>query len=105
MLPVLTNEEYPRRIFIHRQGYFITQLMNDEMQDYSLKYDTKHQTLILSLSNAPPLIVNYHYSAKDSLLTLKTGTKQDSITIIAKTINLKKLPLLQPYFHWTSHDY
>ena len=105
MAPVLTNEEYTKRIFIHRQGYFITQLMNDDMQDYKMKYDTTHQSLILSLTNAPDLVVKYTYAPKDSLLILKTGTIQDSITIVAKPINLKQLPLLQPYFHWTSDEY
>ena len=105
LTPVLSNKEYIKRIFIHREGYLITQLMNDEMQDYKLEYDTAHQFLTLSSPDMTSLKVHYKQTTKDSILILKTKIGNDSTTIITKLIDISKLPLMQPYFHWTADEY
>ena len=94
-----------KRIFIHRRGYFITQYENDAMQDYKLINDLEMGRLNLEQYNGSNIVFDYRYSEKDSLLRLKGLVGTDSIEIVAKQVDLKKLPLMQGEFHWTVQEY
>lgn len=103
--PLLTDVGRLKKIFIHRQGYFITQNMNDEMSDYQLNYDYTNKKLILMGYDKTKIIFDYNYSEKDSVLKLSTLVNHDTIKIETKKIDLKSLPLFQNNIHWTIDDY
>ena len=94
-----------KRIFIHRSGYLITQTMNDDMQDYKLLHDLEHKQLTLSEYDGSTVVLGYRYSKADSLLKLSGIMDADTIEIIARQVDLKKLPLLQEHFNWTVQGY
>ncbi|MDB5036074.1 MAG: hypothetical protein JWQ98_3315 [Chlorobi bacterium] len=105
-LPALTTDSNRfRRIFIHRRGYFIAQLMNDEMRDYRLDYDLHHDMLILHGNDGSTSTFDYSVFDRDSLLILRGIIGGDSLAIRARRIDLNALPLLQRSFHWTIDDY
>lgn len=103
--PLLTNKDRFKRIFIHREGYFITQNMNDEMDDYKMNFDFINKKLILKTYDQNEIIIDYLFSEKDSTLTLKGNIENIRVYIKAKQIDLKRLPLFQKSFHWTLDDY
>lgn len=103
--PLLTDSLQWKRVFVHSRGYFITQFMNDDMQDYELMYDTARHRL---------LIHNYYsgykttlaYTLPDSNILLLTGILHtDTLSIRLQKIPLHKLPALQNDFHWTIDSY
>lgn len=103
--PLLTDVGRLKKIFIHRQGYFITQNMNDEMSDYQLNYDYTNKRLILLGYDKTKIIFDYNYSENDSMLILNAVINSDTIKIETKKIDLKTLPLFQTNIHWTIDDY
>ena len=101
LAPLLTDTVRWKKMFIHRKGYLIPQLMNDEMQDYKLQYD---------LPNKKLLIANYETGEKtfftftqpsESEIILNGKLNSNDLTIHLKKINLSDLPALQSGFHWT----
>ena len=105
LLPLKTNENQLKRIFIHRRGYLITQSMNDEMLDYRLSYDLVNKKLILTNYDGQKMILDYVYQARDSTLILNGVIMTDTVEVIAKQIDLSKLPLLRNGFRWTVEGY
>jgi hypothetical protein len=103
--PLLTDKNRFKRIFIHRKSYFITQNMNDEMNDYPFTYDLENKKLILTAEDHSKIILNYQFTENDSILSLSGKIKNISLKIQAKQINTNKLPLLQKQFHWTLDQY
>ncbi len=96
-LPPLTTDKYRfRRIFIHRQGYFIAQKMDDKMISFRLEYDPAHNGVTLNETH----LFHYTVPGPDSILTLKGKLNKDSLFISAKKLDINKLPLLQHQFHW-----
>ena len=105
LAPLVTDKRRWYRFFIHRQGYFITQAMDGQMQDYTLQYDLENQQLILRDYAQQKIILNYIYSAQDSTFVLKGSFYNKPIEVHTKMIDKDKIPLLQPYFHWTIDGY
>ena len=103
--PLLTDASRIKRIFIHRKSYFITQSMTDEMSDFRLTYDLPNQKLILTDYNNSKMVFDFNYSESDSILRLRSIIYADTIEIIAKQIDLSRLPLMQDDFHWRIEDY
>jgi hypothetical protein len=102
--PLLTDFFRFKKIFVHRKGYFITQYMHDEMDDFELTCDTVNKQLLLSAHDHSKIIFDYEVE-KDSLLILKGKINDQLIKIHAKKMNLARLPLFQDEFHWTIDDY
>ena len=106
-LPALPGETArPRRIFIHRRGYLITQSMTDRMIDYRLDYDTLARMLRLTdPSGGMTSALHYRWSEPDSLLRLDGTIGRDTISMVARRLDLSTLPLMEGGFHWTIDDY
>lgn len=101
LAPLLTDNFRWKRIFVHRRGYFITQQMNDEMQDYHLYTDTlSHKMIIENDEGSVQTFFNY-VKTSDSTLLLDGVFRKDTLHLQLRKINLKKLPLLQEEFGWT----
>lgn len=99
--PLLTDTSYVRRVFVHRQGYFILQLMNDEMKDYELRTDTAGKTLWIS---APGDSVEYplRYAVEgDGGLQVSGPVDGKDVLMKLKKLPVENLPALNSSFHWT----
>lgn len=99
--PLLTDGFRWKRIFVHRRGYLITQLMNDDMKDYELAIDTVNKEFLFQ-SKEDSVVHSLAYQIdKDSLIKLKGKFCNDSIQLRIKKINLQNLPVLKNEFSWT----
>jgi hypothetical protein len=99
------GREMPKRIFIHRRGYFITQSPDDRMQDYKLDYDLPNSRLILKGNDGSKTALNYTLSGNEGLLLLNGVMGGDSVVLHARRMDLSGLPLLGSSFHWTTDGY
>jgi hypothetical protein len=103
--PVLGDPFRLRRFFIHRRGYFITQSMSDSMSDYTCVDDAASGRLLLNTGRANATVLAYSLSDRDSTIELRGGMGGDSVAIRARRLDLARLPLMRPSFHWTIDDY
>jgi len=104
--PLLTEQSRWKHFFVHREGYFITENMQEQMQDFPLQINSHTQEMILKEElSGRQLIFQYNYSPTDSLLQLKGSFQNNSIHIEAQQIDLQQLPLLQKNTNWTIDDY
>ena len=101
LAPLTNDKKRWRRIFIHRRSYFIVQNMQDKMKDFKLSSDKEKGLLILKDYDNSESQLNFQYSNKDSILIINGRLKGNEISIIAKQLDLSKLPLSNPKFHWT----
>ncbi len=90
-----------KRVFIHRMNYIIFQDRNDELTDYKLKINEGENLLTLTDYNQYKTVVNYHYSDKDSILTLIFLNNNKSQKVEFKKLNTYTLPIFKKQFHWT----
>ncbi|MRX69808.1 hypothetical protein SAMN06265349_101270 [Flavobacterium resistens] len=88
-----------KRIFVHRNNYFIFQYADDTMEDFYLEINPIQNQFILTDYNAEKIKLQYKYSKSSK--TLELYSPELGIRIYSKTLPWKKLPLLQPLFHWT----
>ena len=89
----------PKRLFIHRQNYFIFQYQDDSMEDFRFEIDVSKKEFILTNYDGQSTVINYNYSKELKMLELHF---QDSgMTMYAKTLPWQSLPLLQPLYHWS----
>jgi hypothetical protein len=83
-----------KRIFIHRNGYLITQTWADEFKDYKLSYGENSLTILGIFGDS---ITQFHYKKSDF------GNLQlqfDSAIWELEKIELDSLPLLKNDFEW-----
>ena len=95
------SENPLKYIFIHRDGYLIFQDQALQMQDYRLEVNPKKQELIIIDYSNKKTFFNYKYSKKTKQLTLDLLPKSSKSTYYFKSIDWRKMPLLQKQFHWT----
>ncbi len=105
IIPLIDNEQFIKRIFIHRKGYLITQTIKDDMQDYKLTYG----------DNNTLQINNYYINSRhklsyemlnDSIVYFKGKLEEGKeIELMAIKLNHSQLPLLQKEFNWTIDGY
>lgn len=100
VLPLITDTSCLRRVFVHRQGYFITQAMNDELKDYELRTDTTTQTLWIS---APGDSVEYplRYTVQPGFLEISGPVDGKEVFMKLKKLATESLPARSNPFHWT----
>ena len=97
--PMESNKQRWKRFFIHRQGYFIVQFMNDSMKDYKLEYDDVNKKLILQSGGT--FKNELSYSTKEKNIILNGNFLGKELHINAAQLDLNDLPLLKKDFHWT----
>lgn len=88
-----------KRIFIHRKNYFIMQYEDDTAEDFYLEINQDKKEFILTNYEGVKMILKYNYSENSS--TLQITFIDLNVVIDTKSLPWKKLPLLQPLFHWT----
>lgn len=87
-----------KKMFVHRNSYFIFQKEENQMVDYFMRNDMLKNHLELYDYQKRKLLVQYKYRAEDSLLELRFNDGR-SWKIISKGINWKKLPVFKEKFH------
>lgn len=101
LLPLQTDPVRWKRVFIHRQGYFIIQNMNDEMEDFQLEnYREGKKLLLVNYDASVKTFFNYNQTS-DSTFTLQGNLRGDSLTVHLRKIDLEKLPISKTGFEWT----
>jgi hypothetical protein len=100
--PLLTDSIRWRRVFVHRQGYFIIQKMDDQMMDYEMEINRASQQIYLqSDTGRDTLSFN---DAGNGKLYIQT-TREPSIKITLEKIDWQKLPALKKEFNWRIDAY
>jgi uncharacterized membrane protein YphA (DoxX/SURF4 family) len=87
----------PLRLFVHRQGYLITQTADGQVQDYKLTYAPGQ----LLLRDEAGCISRLHYLATPAGLRLTGALGADSVRWLAHPLPWQRLPLLQSG-HWVT---
>jgi hypothetical protein len=99
--PLTTDTVRWRRIFVHSKGYFITQHMNDAMQDYNMETDTLTKRFAIEHTQNKMLTIFSYKLINDTILEVDGTMYNDSIRMLLKKINLQQLPALKKEFNWT----
>jgi hypothetical protein len=90
-----------KNFFVHREGYFIIQSMDDRFIDYDLVTDTiTHHITITDTRNNDQFILLYQKST-DSTIHLNGILKGAQLEVDASVVDMNSLPLLRREFHWT----
>lgn len=92
----------PKRVFVHREGYFITQAADDTLRDYQLRYGPARLHL-LDYDGARTTLA--YQLRPDGRLHLHGRWGPDSLLLILRPLNWRRLPLLRPELHWTTDSY
>lgn len=88
-----------KRVFIHRQNYFIIQYQDDSTEDFKLEINQIKEEFILTNYDEKKIIANYKYFETEKKLEL--NFKESNLILHTKSLPWKKMPLLQPLFHWS----
>lgn len=101
IVPILDNEQFIKRVFIHRKGYLITQTIKDKIQDYKLVYGDGNTLQITNYYNSTSHLLSYEM-LNDSIVYFKGKLEEGKeIELMVIRLNQSKLPLLQKEFNWT----
>ena len=87
----------PQRLFVHRQGYLITQATDGQLTDYHLSYAPGY----LLLRNEAGQTSCLSYTAGPDGLRLAGTLGADSVRWLARPLPWRQLPLLQNW-HWVA---
>jgi len=93
------------KVFIHRRGYFITQDMFGNMNDYELLTDTVKRQLIIKMDANPDADeeiyrLDYEQNKQDELILHGNFDGQNMWARLRK-LDLSKLRALRQEFNWT----
>ena len=98
----LTGKENTlKHLFIHRDSYLIFQFKNNEMVDFKMEINPFKKTLTLFDDEQNKKIYTIEFNQKQKLMKLIHVGKHEQEIILCKESNWKKMPLVQPLFHWT----
>lgn len=98
---LIGEENVIKNIFIHRDNYLIFQFKNEEMIDFKMEINPQNKSLILFDNNQNKKIYSIDYNPTRKRLKLFHIGKYETEVIICKESDWKKMPLMQPLFHWS----
>ncbi|HEX2628436.1 MAG TPA: hypothetical protein VHM26_05485 [Chitinophagaceae bacterium] len=96
--PLLTDNTRWRRVFFHRQGYFIVQKMDDSMLDYKMKMDRVNKRIQITTDTGFDTLLFDHPNEHSLLIQTM---HPPVIKVVLEKIDWEKLPALQKEFSWT----
>jgi len=101
-----TTGKFPvKRFFVHRDGYLIFQMENDEMDDYRLQVNLSEHTLICTDNEGKFWPFSFQCSTLDNGLMISSLDTLRPLQLKAKAIDWRTLPALSSSFHWTMEDH
>jgi hypothetical protein len=95
--PQQAARQVPLRLFVHRQGYLITQAADGQMKSYQLAYAPGQ----LLLRDEAGRTSRLRYTTSTSGLRLAGTLGPDSVHWLARPLPWRRLPLLQGW-HWVA---
>lgn len=95
--PLLTDSVRWRRVFFHRQGYFIVQKMDDSMLDYEMQIDSVKRFIELRTDTGYDTLL--FERPNDNTLFIQTKNTP-AIKVVLEKLDWEKLPALQKEFNW-----
>jgi hypothetical protein len=101
LAPLLTDSIRWKRVFFHRQGYFITEKMNDEMVDYKMEYDPSHQDIYITPARAGTSLKLSWQQPDSTTLLLEGNTGVNKLKLVLHPLNWQQLPVLKKEFNWS----
>jgi hypothetical protein len=99
--PLLTDDLRWKKVFVHRQHYFIVQGMNDSMYSCELVYDTLNQKLYITPEGDSLTIPLQYRLLNDSTLLLDGPLYGGDAQLRLHALPWHRLPALQKEFSWT----
>jgi hypothetical protein len=96
--PIRSDISPVRRFFIHRNGYIIFQDHNDQMKDFRFEVDKDRKLFLLTDYQLNRINLKYIYK-EEGVLEIQYISKGQEFLLKAKSLNWKKLPLMQNDFH------
>lgn len=88
-----------KRIFFHRDSYFIFQNESDEFFDFQMQLDPIDKLIVLDPGKTNELILSFEFNKKTNELNL-TDTESGRIIRCVK-LKTEDLPLMKPLFHFS----
>ena len=104
LLPFQIESARWQHVFIHRNGYFITQNSQQQMQDFGLEYDLEGQRFLLQNSKKENVGALNFIATDDLGLSLSGNIRQDTVEVFLKKIDWEGMKLLEDEFHWRVDD-
>lgn len=91
-----------RRVFVHRDGFWIVQEMGDAFQDHALDWNEAAQRISIVDPETQVWGQFDYVQVGDSLLALTGRMNADSLRIHLRQLDWRKMPLLNSPFQWCS---
>jgi hypothetical protein len=94
-----------KRIFIHRRGYLILQFQDEHFRDFPISFNENKNSWLVNFKNKQVEVHmhatkhNYFFTWEEIRLVDKKPIKL-YFKLETFKIDLKKLPLSKPLFHW-----
>jgi uncharacterized membrane protein YphA (DoxX/SURF4 family) len=98
---LISDENVLKNLFFHRDSYLIFQFKNEEMVDFKMDIDPIKKTLTLFDDEQNKKIYSIEYNQFSKKMKLIHKGKYDLEIIHCTQKEWKKMPLIQPLFHWT----
>ena len=90
-----------KNLFFHRDSYLIFQFKNEEMVDFKKDINPIKKTLTLLDDGQNKKVYSIDYDQQQKKMVLIHNGKYDNEIIHCTQKEWKKMPLVQPLFHWT----
>lgn len=98
---LISDKNVLKNLFFHRDSYLIFQFKNEEMVDFKMDIDPIKKTLTLFDDEQNKKIYSIEYNQFSKKMKLIHKGKYDLEIIHCTQKEWKKMPLIQPLFHWT----
>lgn len=98
---LISDKNVLKNLFFHRDSYLIFQFKNEEMVDFKMDIDPIKKTLTLFDDEQNKKIYSIEYNQLSKKMKLIHKGKYDLEIIHCTEKEWKKMPLIQPLFHWT----
>lgn len=90
-----------KNLFFHRDSYLIFQFKNEEIVDFKMEINPIKKTLTLYDTEQNKKVYSIEYNQYQKKMKLIHNGKYEQEIILCSEKNWKKMPLIQPLFHWT----
>jgi len=98
---IISDKNVLKNLFFHRDSYLIFQFKNEEMVDFKMDIDPIKKTLTLFDDEQNKKIYSIEYNQLSKKMKLTHQGKYEREIIHCSQKEWKKMPLIQPLFHWT----
>lgn len=98
------QSEVWKRVFVHRDGYFIHQTLNEQMHDYELQMDLDNNMWLVTDYQLDTTFSFNVVPVADSIWTVTGRLHHSYYSMQIKQLEISNMPLLQNEFRWFVED-